>query len=455
MPLLLFDYFHFVFVKVDLVEDRDTEQAQAMETDVRSVCVDEIVTSQVQETHDLPSDSEGIEDVNEENGSPTPEMSSLLDTTCPYPTDPALFIDKAMTPELVREILKKGPCQPGLDGQFNFPQSEDRERRAFRSTWYNRDMKNGLKSYRDWLIYSPKKNCTYCFPCWLFANRSHQYFDPAFSDPAHGFSKWRKATDKFKSHEQSSIHLEAVRQLVATNTCLKLGMAINQEQIRAHERQVAHNRKVLHRLLDVTLFLARQNLAFRGHKETRFSCMGMAPDNEGNFLELIRLLAKYDGVLGKHVASATRNQLYMSPKIQNHFIRALAEEVEDFILKEVKQAHFYGIIMDTTIDISHKDQLSFCIRYVDETLVIQERFLQLTNIKASDSPTMFQELNQLLEKHGLEIKWIRSQSYDGASNMSGILSGLQARVKELNPSAVFVHCCAHNLNLVLAHSCDD
>ena len=65
-------------------------------------------------------------------------------------------------------------------------------------------------------------------------------------------------------------------------------MAVNQEQIRAHVQQVAHNRKILQRLLDVTLFLARQNLAFRGHKETRFSCMGMAPDNEGNFLELIR-----------------------------------------------------------------------------------------------------------------------------------------------------------------------
>ena len=82
-----------------------------------------------------------------------------------------------------------------------------------------------------------------------------------------------------------------------------------------------------------------------------------------NFLELIRLLAKYNRVLGKHVASATRNQLYISFNMQNDFIRALTEEVEDFILKDVKQAHLYIIIMDTTIDISHKDQLSICIRY--------------------------------------------------------------------------------------------
>nr|XP_014349177.1 PREDICTED: zinc finger MYM-type protein 1-like [Latimeria chalumnae] len=33
--------------------------------------------------------------------------------------------------------------------------------------------------------------------------------------------------------------------------------------------------------------------------------------------------------------------------------------------------------------------------------------------------------------------------------MSGNISGLQSRVKEVSPTALFVHCCAHNLNLVL------
>ena len=230
---------------------------------------------------------------------------------------------------------------------------------------------------------------------------------------------------------------------------------MNQEQVRAYEKQREHNRKVLHRLLDVILFLATQNLAFRGHRETRFSCMGKTQANEGNFLELIRLLSKYDGVLAKHISTAKRTKLYMSPQIQNDFIRALAQEVESFIVNEVKQAHFYGIILDTTIDISHKDQLSFCLRYVDELLGIHERFLQLKELKASDSASLFQELHKLLECHGLDIKWIRSQSYDGASNMSGKISGLQTRVKEVNSSALYVHCCAHNLNLVLAHSCDD
>lgn len=320
-------------------------------------------------------------------------------------------------------------------------------------------MKNGLQSYRDWLVYSPQNDRIYCSSCWLFANRSDKHFDPAFSEPDHGFNKWRKATDKISGHEQSSIHLESLRQLVTTSTRLKLGMAINQEQIRAYEEQIIHNRKVLYRLLDISLFLARQNLAFRGHRETRFSCLGKASDkNEGNFLELVRLIAEYDSVLAKHIASAGRNQLYLSPNIQNDFISALADEVKNTILNEIKNAHFYGIILDSTIDISHKDQFSFCVRYVDDKFLIQERFLQFTDlkgVKASESANLFQELEQLLQKNDLDIKWIRSQSYDGASNMSGHISGLQMRVKEVNPYATYVHCCAHNLNLVLAHSCDN
>ena len=115
-----------------------------------------------------------------DDGSEPPHTSAspLLDHTHAYPTDPALFLNKPMTPELIREILKEGPCQPGIEGHFNFPHDEDKEARAFRHAWYQRDMKNGLKSYRDWLVYSPTKNCSYCYPCWLFANRSHQHFDP-------------------------------------------------------------------------------------------------------------------------------------------------------------------------------------------------------------------------------------------------------------------------------------
>ena len=42
-----------------------------------------------------------------------------------------------------------------------------------------------------------------------------------------------------------------------------------------------------------------------------------------------------------------------------------------------------------------------------------------------------------------------SQCYDGASVMSGSCTGVQQWIKELAPCAIYTHCCAHILNLVL------
>lgn len=42
----------------------------------------------------------------------------------------------------------------------------------------------------------------------------------------------------------------------------------------------------------------------------------------------------------------------------------------------------------------------------------------------------------------------RGQCYDGASNVSGAITDLQTRVREVEPRAVFTHCAGHNLNLV-------
>ena len=49
---------------------------------------------------------------------------------------------------------------------------------------------------------------------------------------------------------------------------------------------------------------------------------------------------------------------------------------------------------------------------------------------------------------------VNSQSYDGASVMSGHLNGLQTKVKdEFLRLHIFIHCLAYRLNLVLLQSC--
>ncbi len=48
---------------------------------------------------------------------------------------------------------------------------------------------------------------------------------------------------------------------------------------------------------------------------------------------------------------------------------------------------------------------------------------------------------------------MRGSSYDGASVMSGNKTGLQARIKDIVPWALYVHCYAHKLNLIVVDAC--
>lgn len=61
--------------------------------------------------------------------------------------------------------------------------------------------------------------------------------------------------------------------------------------------------------------------------------------------------------------------------------------------------------------------------------------------------------SRCLEKFDYKSKLI-GQCFDGATVMSGHLNGLQSKIKEIAPQAVFIHCLAHRLNLLLQQSCN-
>jgi hypothetical protein len=62
---------------------------------------------------------------------------------------------------------------------------------------------------------------------------------------------------------------------------------------------------------------------------------------------------------------------------------------------------------------------------------------------------MEQQLYNNFEKNKIDIKMLRGIGFDGAANMSGVYNGLQARIKHIQLLALYVHCAAHDLNLVI------
>lgn len=64
------------------------------------------------------------------------------------------------------------------------------------------------------------------------------------------------------------------------------------------------------------------------------------------------------------------------------------------------------------------------------------------------SQEMMEAVIHVFKKYNLNTNYLRCQSYDNALNMSGVYTGLQARIKTINSLADFVPCSAHSLNLV-------
>ncbi len=96
--------------------------------------------------------------------------------------------------------------------------------------------------------------------------------------------------------------------------------------------------------------------------------------------------------------------------------------------------------------------MSIVVRYVDgdtTPAVIKERFLTFHPAASLNAESLTKYILEALNRYNLDPQFMVSQGYDGASVMSGHCSGVQQRVREVAPHAVYVHCHAHVLNLVL------
>ena len=215
-------------------------------------------------------------------------------------------------------------------------------------------------------------------------------------------------------------------------------------------------RDLLWRFLDIIKFLAKHNMALRGHRE------GLTYDstaNKGNFLDMVEFLGTYDACIREHI---TRLKLggkmevtYMSPLVQNEIISLLGNQVRKRIMEQVKDAKYYCIIFDCTTDISHREQMSQVIRYVKidgPQVTVVESFVDFIQVAGKKAEDLTRLILDKLEADGLNIQDCRGQAYDNAAVMSGVHSGVQARIREINPDAQFVPCSNHSLNLAVVHA---
>lgn len=90
-----------------------------------------------------------------------------------------------------------------------------------------------------------------------------------------------------------------------------------------------------------------------------------------------------------------------------------------------------------------------CCRFVNGQGKVVERLLGVKHIESCTSLALKEALLSMLDSKKLNISRIRGQGYDGASNMRGEFNGMQKLIRDANPYAFYVHCFAHQLQLVV------
>ena len=216
------------------------------------------------------------------------------------------------------------PYHPKIN-YLNSKRKQGKQNRVFQSAWYD--------EYR-WLTFCVTRNKAFCYYCRAAVSKGLINFSKKGKGTfVHtGFDNWKKAKERSKEHERCQVHMEACMKLEflqqpSIATRLSSQLQENQEQ----------RRKMLLKELSSIRYLARQGLAFRGHKES-----------DGNLYQLLKLRAcEIDGL----ELWLSEGQ-YLSHDIVNELLEMMAHQLLRGLLQEIIEAKWFALIADETRDIS-------------------------------------------------------------------------------------------------------
>lgn len=253
-----------------------------------------------------------------------------------------------------------------------------------------------------------------------------------------GFKNWKKALDKFREHERSEAHSQALLSYSQLKNPIERQLSTFKMQ---QQRTACECLMIIIRTLR---YLVRQGLAIRGHAE-----------DDGNFMVLLKERSEDIPALKAWLKHEQGKPIFTHPDIQNEIIQILGNEVLASVLENIKSSTplVFSVICDGTRDITGDEQESICLRWCDG-LEPTESFLGFYKTQSTTGKAIASIISDSLLRLGLPLSCLRGQAYDGAGNMKGSKKGAQSIIIDNQPLAEYVHCVAHCCNLIMKKCCD-
>ncbi|XP_015159760.1 zinc finger MYM-type protein 1-like [Solanum tuberosum] len=280
----------------------------------------------------------------------------------------------------------------------SYPPTEIGKRmRQFCKSWFE-------GPYSKWLEYSVEKDYVYCLCCYLFKD---DFFHESTSEfyTKTGFRSWNRALERFRKHvgDVNNIHDKCFNKMLdLSNHHQSIQVVLDK-----HSQKLKNEYQMrLEASIDVSRLLLQYGLPFRGHDESDSST------NQGFFLGCLRWHGDKHRDVGKVILeNDPQNDTLTCPMIQKDIDNACAKETLKAIIEDLN-GDYFGILVDESKYISHKEQMALVLRSVNKNGEVVERFIYLVHVSDTSSCSLKKAIYSLLSVHSLSPSKIHGQDQD-------------------------------------------
>ena len=289
--------------------------------------------------------------------------------------------------------------------------NNEKNGRFFLSEWFGK---------HDWLAYHREKMKAFCSTCTANSDTQRGVFNFKYGE---GFNTWKKATEKFKKHEDSLTHKNACA-ATATGNVVKRSIAATLSSQILEQQELRWQGLLSHFRTLKTLL--RQEVAIRGKTDIESNIYQFDLDKSSNDKGLQLLL--------------------------NEKRYTTAHDILDEQERMCVEKYFCSILADESSDVSKKERLSFCVRTCTDEYEVSEDFIGIFEcVEGLSSNALLKYTKDILLKSCLDGNNMAAMGFDGAAAMKSLARKLKV---EISPNAVYVHCFAHRNELIVKDAID-